>query len=114
MDDGLYVVSHIADGYHETAFLGTEPHTPVKSELKTFRTPRPTKIAKLHEVTTLQKKIQVPEKIEICEVCSLTKMKNSIPKQLREHKATKLALVQFDIADPFQHLYEETVVPPNY
>ncbi|KAI1507284.1 Retrotran-gag-2 domain containing protein [Pyrenophora tritici-repentis] len=34
MDDGLYVVSHIADGYHETAFLGTEPHTPVKSELK--------------------------------------------------------------------------------
>ncbi|KAF7569560.1 UBN2 multi-domain protein [Pyrenophora tritici-repentis] len=113
MDDGLYVVSHIADGYHETAFLGTEPHTPVKSELKVNEKERyllyhrrfahlgPTKIAKLHEVTTLQKKIQVPEKIEICEVCSLTKMKNSIPKQLREHKATKLALVQFDIAGPF-------------
>ncbi|KAF7566254.1 hypothetical protein PtrM4_145740 [Pyrenophora tritici-repentis] len=113
MDDGLYVVSHIADGYQETAFLGTELHAPVKSELKVNEKERyllyhrrfahlgPAKIAKLHEVTTLQKKIQVPEKIEICEVCSLTKMKNSIPKQLREHKATKLALVQFDIAGPF-------------
>jgi len=39
--------------------------------------------------------------MEPCEVCALTKMKNSIPKQLREHKATKLALIQFDIAGPF-------------
>jgi hypothetical protein len=43
----------------------------------------------------------VPEKKEICEVCALTKMRNSIPKQLRDYKAKKLALVQFDIAGPF-------------
>jgi hypothetical protein len=61
----------------------------------------PAKIAKLYEVTTLQKKIRVLEIMEICEVCALTKIRNSIPKQLREHKATKLALIQFDIAGPF-------------
>jgi hypothetical protein len=61
----------------------------------------PAKIAKLHEVTTLQKKIQVPEKMELCEVCALTKIRNSIPKQLRGHKAAKLALIQFNIAGPF-------------
>jgi hypothetical protein len=61
----------------------------------------PAKIAKLYEVTTLEKKIKVPEKKEICEVCALTKMRNSIPKQLRDYKAEKLALVQFDIAGPF-------------
>jgi hypothetical protein len=52
----------------------------------------------LRRLTTLQKKIQVPETMELCEVCALTKMRNSIPKQLREHKAAKLALIQFDIA----------------
>ncbi|KAF7567667.1 hypothetical protein PtrM4_142580 [Pyrenophora tritici-repentis] len=123
MDDGLYVVSHIADGYQETAFPGTELdtpaqdtevlHTPDESELKAGEKERyllyhrrfahlgPAKIAKLHEVTTLEKKIQVPEKKEICEVCALTKMRNSIPKQLRDHKDEKLALVQFDVAGPF-------------
>jgi hypothetical protein len=116
IDDGLYVVSHIAEGYRETAFLSTEQHTPAEfdeSELKGGEKERyllyhrrfahlgPAKIAKLHEVTTLQKKIQVPETMEVCEVCALTKMRNSIPKQLREHKAAKLALIQFDIAGPF-------------
>jgi hypothetical protein len=43
----------------------------------------------------------VLETIEVCEVCALTKIRNSIPKQLREHKAAKLALIQFDIAGPF-------------
>jgi hypothetical protein len=66
------VVSHIAEGYCETAFLSTEQHTPAEfdeSELKgsekeryllyyrRFAHLRPAKIAKLHEVTTLQKKI---------------------------------------------------------
>jgi hypothetical protein len=116
MDDGLYVVSHITDGYQETAFPSAEQHKPTEfdeTELKDGEKERyllyhrrfahlgPAKIAKLHEVTTLQKKIQVPEKMEPCEVCALTKMRNSIPKQLREHKATKLALIQFDIAGPF-------------
>jgi hypothetical protein len=116
MDDGLYVVSHIADGYRETAFPSTEQHTltePDEAELEIREKERyllyhrrfahlgPAKIAKLHEVTTLEKKIKVPEKKEICEVCALTKMRNSIPKQLRDHKAEKLALVQFDIAGPF-------------
>lgn len=116
MDDGLYVVSHIADGYQETAFPSTEQHTPAaldQAELEIQEKERymlyhrrfahlgPAKIAKLHKVTTLQKKIKVPEKKEICEVCALTKMRNSIPKQLRDHKAGKLALVQFDIAGPF-------------
>jgi hypothetical protein len=44
MDDGLYVASHSADGYQETAFPGTGlytpvpdtavPHTSAESELK--------------------------------------------------------------------------------
>ena len=108
MDDGLYIVSHIAEGYRKTAFPSTEQYTPAEfdeAELKGGKKERyllyhrrfvhlgPAKIAKLHEVTTLQKKIQVPEKMEPCEVCALIKMKNSIPKQLREHKATKLALI---------------------
>ena len=117
MDDGLYVVSHIADGYQETAFMSLEPCSLAEHddgiELKMNEKERymlyhrrfahlgPAKIAKLHEVTTLQKKIRVPEKKEICEVCALTKMKNSIPKQLRQHKITKLALIQFDVAGPF-------------
>ena len=117
MNDGLYVVSHIADGYEETAFQSTEQHTQAKCEneldLKMKEKERYmlyhrrfahlglAKIAKLHEVTTLQEKIRVPEVREICEVCALTKMRNKISKQLREHKATKLALIQFDIAGPF-------------
>jgi len=123
MDDGLYVVSHIAGGYQETAFPGTELHapppdtevlhTPAESELKASEKERyllyhrrfahlgPAKIATLHEVTTLQNKIRVPVKKEICEVCALTKMRNRIPTQLRDHKAEKLALIQFDIAGPF-------------
>ena len=123
MDDGLYVVSHIADGCQETAFPGTEFYKPVQDmedpyaldepELKADKKERyllyyrrfahlgPAKIAKLHEVTTLENRIQVPVKKEICEVCALTKMRNSISKQLRDHKAEKLALVQFDIAGPF-------------
>jgi hypothetical protein len=116
MDDGLYVVSHVADGYQETAFPSTEQHTlPEFDEAehkagekeryllyhRRFAHLGPAKIAKLHEVTTLQKKIRVPETMELCEVCALTKMRNSIPKQLREHKAAKLALIQFDIAGPF-------------
>ena len=32
MDGGLYIVSHIADGYKETAFLSTEQHTQAKRD----------------------------------------------------------------------------------
>ena len=117
MDDGLYIVSHIADGYGETAFQSVDHRAPIEGNdardlefsekerymlyHRRFAHLGPAKIAKLHEVTTLQKEIRVPERKEICEVCAMTKMRNSISKQLREHKTNKLALIQFDIAGPF-------------
>jgi hypothetical protein len=43
----------------------------------------------------------VPTKLDICEVCSLTKMTNRIPKQLSTHKSKRLELIYLDIAGPF-------------
>ena len=114
MNDGLNVASRIAHRYKETSFLSTEQHIQAKydDELdpkmnekerymlyhRRFAQLTPAKIAKFHEVTTRQEKIRVPEVKEICEVCALTKMRINISKQLRDHKVTKLALIQFDIA----------------
>lgn len=61
----------------------------------------PKKISKLHTVTTLEKPIKVPKELRICEVCAISKMKNSISKVLADHIASKIALVQLDIAGPF-------------
>ncbi|KAI0999756.1 hypothetical protein K3495_g8444 [Podosphaera aphanis] len=62
---------------------------------------RPKKIGKLHTVTNLDKQIKIPKDVDICKVCALANMRNSIPKTLANHVASKLALVQFDIAGPF-------------
>ncbi len=61
----------------------------------------PNKLRYLHEVTTLDKAIQIPHNLELCEVCSLTKIKNKIPKTLSPWKTAILALIQFDVAGPF-------------
>jgi hypothetical protein len=61
----------------------------------------PKKLQYLHEVTTLRKPISIPYKAAICEVCSLTKIRNSIPKELSPWKTAILALIQFDVAGPF-------------
>jgi hypothetical protein len=51
-------------------------------------------ISKLHTITTLDQPIKIPKNLDICEVCAIAKMKNSIPKILADH-------IQFDIAGPF-------------
>jgi hypothetical protein len=52
-------------------------------------------------VTTLDQLIKVPKDLEICEVCAIVKMKNTISKTFTDHIVSKLALIQFDIAGPF-------------
>jgi hypothetical protein len=49
-------------------------------------------------VTTLDQQIKVLNDLDICEVCAITKMKNSI---LANHMVSELTLIQFDIAGPF-------------
>ena len=49
-------------------------------------------------MTTLRKPIKVPANRDVCEVCAITKIENSIPKELSQWKKTKLALIEFDIA----------------
>jgi hypothetical protein len=61
----------------------------------------PKKINKLDTVTTLDKPVKVPTDLEICEVCAIAKMKNSISKTLANHMVSKLSLIQLDIAGPF-------------
>jgi hypothetical protein len=47
------------------------------------------------------KLIKMPKDLEICEIYAIAKMKNSIPKTLADHMVSKLALIQFNIADSF-------------
>jgi hypothetical protein len=157
MQQGLYIVTHVANGYEETAFPATllpsttlkpapvlvSQITPSKSDslkdvettymtnmtttevaparnMKRSRRPLtekekqryllwhrrlnhlgPDKIRNLHKVTTLKEPIRVPTDLEICAVCAIAKMTNSIPKTLSEHEEFLLALIQFDIAGPF-------------
>ncbi|CCE33421.1 related to retrotransposon HobS hobase [Claviceps purpurea 20.1] len=117
MVDGLYVVSHVAKGFEDKAFpsvidqpVETDQNTKADGESirkryflyhRRFAHLGPEKISSLHRVTTLEKAIKIPVDKDICEVCSLTKLTNRIPRTLSEHKDELLALVQFDIAGPF-------------
>ncbi|RFU24808.1 hypothetical protein B7463_g11534, partial [Scytalidium lignicola] len=126
MKNGLYIVSHVSKGYEETTFPSVELDKEItkiqthvndnqtnEPKLKNtkkeqyllfyrhFAHLRPKKIGNLHKVTTLETPIKVLRKREICEVCAITKLKNYIPKELAQHKTTKLALIQFDVARPF-------------
>jgi hypothetical protein len=58
-------------------------------------------IRNLYKVITLGKPIRIPSNRDVCEVCQLTKITNSIPKVLAEHLLSRLALIQFDIAGLF-------------
>jgi hypothetical protein len=126
MRNGLYIVTHVADGFQDKAFIAIptieedaemeETVRAVKSQ-KTDLTSKqeslyklmhrrfnhlgPEKIRNLHKVTTMSAPIKIPTEREVYEVCALAKMKNRIPKTLSEHKDRKLALIQFDIAGPF-------------
>jgi hypothetical protein len=123
MRNGLYIVTHVADGYEETAFSASSAAEHKDAEMETVGIPQvkkltpkqetnyylwhrrmnhlnPEKIRNLHKVTTLSSPIKVPSDIDICEVCCLTKMTNRLPKKLAEHKDRKLALIQFDVAGP--------------
>jgi hypothetical protein len=123
MRNGLYIVTHVADGYEETAFNAFPATEQEEAEVETVGIPRvkkltpkqetnyylwhrrmnhlnPEKIRNLHKVTTLSSPIKVPSDIDICEICCLTKMTNRLPKKLAKHKDRKLALIQFDVAGP--------------
>jgi hypothetical protein len=59
------------------------------------------KISKLHTVTTLDHRIQVPKDLDRREVCTIAEMKTSIPKTFANYMISKLAFIQLDIAGPF-------------
>jgi hypothetical protein len=125
MQDGLYVITHIEQGYldealyghgyHHTAFSGeiingtngtTNELTASENEKYLlghlrFNHLGPDKITNLHKVTNLATSIKVPNNLDICEVCVLTKMTNRIPKQLSIHKSKRLELIHFGIASSF-------------
>jgi hypothetical protein len=98
MQDGLYVITHIdrgyqdealyGHGYHDTAFSGTNGTTDEITVLEKkkyilwhrhFNHLGPDEIRNLHKVTNPATLIKVPNNIDICEVCVLTKMTNRIP-----------------------------------
>jgi hypothetical protein len=61
----------------------------------------PDKIRNLHKVTNLSLPIKVPTKLDICEVCILTKMTNPILNHLSTHKSKRLELIYLDIVGAF-------------
>src|ERR1700712_6016356 len=61
----------------------------------------PEKLRNLHKVTNLKDKIKIPKDRGVCDVCSLAKLHNKIPKTLRDWNTELLGRVQFDIAGPF-------------
>ena len=127
MINGLYIVTHIADGYREKAFQSMEldEATPAaitakpaedssddeavkKSDLERylkyhqrFAHLGPDKIRNLHKVTTLKRRVKVPRNLDVCDVCAITKMKNKIPKELSPSSKEILGQIQFDVAGPF-------------
>ena len=61
----------------------------------------PDKLHNLYKVITLSHPIKVPAKCNICEVYTITKITNLIPKLISEYKAFLLTLIQFNIARLF-------------
>lgn len=127
---GVYIVSHIAPGFAESAYNGAEESSqsqedgniedhPVsapnerslrkqaKEVLRYTKWHRrfshlgPAKIGRLHIVTTLARPIRIPNDPEICEVCKLTKMRNSTRRELSEWKKGVLDLISLDVCGPF-------------
>jgi hypothetical protein len=117
MTNGLYIVSHVHDRSKEMAFPimtresdsdnqeGISGSNKRRYELwhRRFSHLNHSKLKDLHLVTTLDKAIVIPKHHErdVCEVCSLTKLKNKTNKQLSKHATRKLELIQCDVAGPF-------------
>ena len=57
-------------------------------------------ISLLHTVCNI-KKIVIPEKIPLCDICAAQNLKKRQPKKLAENAAEPLALISFDVAGPF-------------
>ena len=118
LQDGLYIVNHIADGYEEIAlparvikenqaknsrkenlrYPATNKEKRAELEYyqlmhKRFNYLGPGKIRVLHKYTTLAKPVKIPENIPMCHVCAITKMRNSIPKELSSKKIGLLQLI---------------------
>jgi hypothetical protein len=71
---------------------------------RTYCHANPHAISLLHTVTNI-KRVVIPDKIPLCEVCARSKMRKVHSKQLAEHKNEPLALVSFDVAGPFPTSY---------
>lgn len=61
-------------------------------------------ISLLHTVTDI-KRVEIPEKVPLCEVCARSKIRKIRSKQLADHKNEPLALISFDVAGPFPTSY---------
>ena len=116
LQNGLYIVTHFDDNYKEIALPARagRPQLPAytnkheKEVMETyllihrrFNHLGPQKLRNLYKVTTLILPIEIPKKILLCHVYAISKIKNSIPKELLQRAERLLALVQFDIAGPF-------------
>ena len=103
-------MTHVAKGFEETTFILTKEEwselTEDQKEVyilmhRWFNHLGPDKLCNLHKVTTLSHPIKVPAKQNICEVCTITKMTNLIPKLISKHKAFLLTLIKFNITRLF-------------
>jgi hypothetical protein len=124
IQDRLYVITHIKHGYQDDAFFGQGYHNIAfsgeiingttgttnkltASEMENYLLWNrranhlgSDKIRTFQKVTNLSSPINVPTKLDICEVYILTKMTNQILKQLSTHKSKHLELIYRDIAGP--------------
>jgi hypothetical protein len=119
MENGLYIVNHISKQYKETAFLSINYNMNDFNQQQLLMTTSsrqsgrlnqsakdryfsfhrcfahlsPKKISKLHSVMTHNQPIKVPKDLEICQICTIAKIKNTIPKTLSDDMVSKLALI---------------------
>jgi hypothetical protein len=117
MENGLDIVKHVSKQYKETAFPSVDynmnnsnqqqlPMTTSSrqsGELNQFAKDRyllfhkrfahlgPMRNSKLYTMTTLDQPIKVPKDLEICKVCAVAKMNNTILKTLANHMVSKFA-----------------------
>jgi hypothetical protein len=116
--NGLYIVTHVADRFQDKAFIAIpiiDEDTEIEETVRAVKSQKtdliskqeslyklmhcrfnhlgPEKIQNLYKVTIINALIKILTEREVCEVCTLTKIKNKIPKTLSKHKDYKLALI---------------------
>ena len=108
--NSLYIVDYITDDYTEKTLQGTknkqtvlvsQPSTKVLQRYKLYHRRfshlGPGKLRYLHERTTLEDRLIIPENRGIYNIYKLTKIRNKIPKRLMKYKTTPLERIYFNI-----------------